>query len=31
MADVANLVKRIETEANDPDDNVFTLRYQYSF
>jgi hypothetical protein len=21
----------IETEANDPDDNVFTLRYQYSF
>jgi hypothetical protein len=21
----------IQTEANDPDDNVFTLRYQYSF
>jgi hypothetical protein len=21
----------IETEANDPDDNVFTLRYQYAF
>ena len=23
--------ERIETERNDPDDNVFTLRYQYSF